>query len=235
MSTTIKRDVAISYASTSNIPVVFQMQMGMIDRGAELTWLSQYPHEEEILFAPLTGLEVQGTSVSDDILVVDVRVSINLQALTIEQVVSKMQTSHLQLITMLEDEFKYGGAPARALAPLESLMIDAKALQPTWFNVPQHFKNATEDALDAQERVVKLLAEEKTWVTVGSNGASGVSTPGKEGPGQAEGRLGGRRSPAATRAFSDSRRTWLVRTACARMGHHRSGQAAHNVNRTLFA
>ena len=51
MSTTTDRTVAISYASTGSggpvTPVVFQMQMGMIDRGAELSWLSQYPHENE--------------------------------------------------------------------------------------------------------------------------------------------------------------------------------------------
>ena len=38
------------YASRPGKPgIVFEMQMGMIDRGAELKWLSQYPHEEEIL------------------------------------------------------------------------------------------------------------------------------------------------------------------------------------------
>ena len=30
----------------------------MIDRGADIGWLSQYPHEARSLFAPLTGLEV---------------------------------------------------------------------------------------------------------------------------------------------------------------------------------
>ena len=32
--------------------------MGMVDRGASLDWLSQYPHEREILWPPLTALEV---------------------------------------------------------------------------------------------------------------------------------------------------------------------------------
>ena len=50
---------------------------------------------------------------------VDVRPFLNLQAMTIEQVVGKMQASHLQLISMLADEFRFGGAPERALAPLE--------------------------------------------------------------------------------------------------------------------
>jgi hypothetical protein len=47
MSTSHSREVAIGYASTGNTPMVFEMAQGMINRGAELTWLSQYPHEEE--------------------------------------------------------------------------------------------------------------------------------------------------------------------------------------------
>ena len=61
-STTKERDVAMAYASNKSgggggggpgSGVLLEMQMGMIDRGADLTWLSQYPHEQEILFAPL--------------------------------------------------------------------------------------------------------------------------------------------------------------------------------------
>jgi hypothetical protein len=33
------------------------MLMGMVNRGAFLGWLSQYPDEAEILVPPLTGLE----------------------------------------------------------------------------------------------------------------------------------------------------------------------------------
>jgi len=58
MSTTTMRDVAMGYAGEGSAGVVFEIQMGMVDRGAELEWLSQYPHEKEILFGPLTGLEV---------------------------------------------------------------------------------------------------------------------------------------------------------------------------------
>jgi hypothetical protein len=104
MSTTTDRAVALNYAKGDAIKsegkpsIVFEMQMGMIDRcsysycthtipycnhtvlilyssyctytvllmgminrGAPLQWCSQFPAEEEILFAPLTGLEVVGT------------------------------------------------------------------------------------------------------------------------------------------------------------------------------
>ena len=34
------------------------MRQGMVNRGAYLSFLSEYPHECEILIPPLTGLEV---------------------------------------------------------------------------------------------------------------------------------------------------------------------------------
>ena len=46
---------------------------------------SQYPHEEECLFAPLTGIEVQGTRIDGAALIIEARLSVNLNALTIEQ------------------------------------------------------------------------------------------------------------------------------------------------------
>jgi hypothetical protein len=62
------------------------MRQGMVDRGADIGWLSQYPHEMEILFAPLTGLEIHSISVDGSVLVPEIRLSVNLNASTIEQV-----------------------------------------------------------------------------------------------------------------------------------------------------
>ena len=59
MSTTLNRDTALFYAkggadkSKHGQPaLVFEAQMGMVDRGADVSWLSEFPHEVEILFAP---------------------------------------------------------------------------------------------------------------------------------------------------------------------------------------
>ena len=43
MSTTFDRDVAMNYAAVvaGKPALVFEMQLGMIDRGAELSWISQ--------------------------------------------------------------------------------------------------------------------------------------------------------------------------------------------------
>lgn len=49
-STTTEMRQALHYAQGA-ASTVFEMRMGMVDRGASLRWLSQYPHENEILYA----------------------------------------------------------------------------------------------------------------------------------------------------------------------------------------
>eukprot|EP00966_Prymnesium_polylepis_P127765 2954028-Prymnesium_polylepis.1 len=58
-STSTDRKVAIGYMNQgdSSAKILFKIQMGMIDRGADVSCLSQFSAEKEILFAPLTGLE----------------------------------------------------------------------------------------------------------------------------------------------------------------------------------
>jgi hypothetical protein len=91
MSTTRDRDVACQYATSgSGAPgVVFSIRQGMIDRGADISWLSQYPHEEEILFGPLTGLEVRSSRIDGSLVMVEVSPSVNLRSETVEQVVGR--------------------------------------------------------------------------------------------------------------------------------------------------
>ena len=119
-STTTDREVAVRYASSGKVGMIFEIQMGIVDRGAELEWLSQYPGEREICFAPLTvtccqatptahhypktlsdcsvsaslalsqGVEVQKTRVEGSMIIVEARLSVNLTAMTIEQVIAKV-------------------------------------------------------------------------------------------------------------------------------------------------
>ena len=91
MSTTLDRGVAMGYAKGdgSRPGIVIEAKQGMVNRGADVSWLSQYPHEEEILFGPLTGLEVLSTRVEGSLVVVECGFSVNLAALTLEQVLNK--------------------------------------------------------------------------------------------------------------------------------------------------
>jgi len=88
MSTTVDKDVATSYAQ-GGVSTVMCMAMGMVDRGAYLSPFSQYPHEKEICFPPLTGIEVLTTAVESSTLVVNSRLSVNLASLPIKDVICK--------------------------------------------------------------------------------------------------------------------------------------------------
>ena len=114
MSCSRERKEALKYATSgrstdnkSDRAILIEMQMGMIDRGADFSWLSQYPHEREVLFAPLTGIEIVGTSIDNEVLVVSVRPSSNLNSLTIEEVIAKMQRSHVQLVELLISDLRF--------------------------------------------------------------------------------------------------------------------------------
>lgn len=91
MSTTSNRDVAFQYASSGGAGMIFEIQMGMIDKGADLSWISQYPSERELCFPPLTGMEVVGSRVDGSILVVSIRLNLNLTCRTIDEIIGKRQ------------------------------------------------------------------------------------------------------------------------------------------------
>ena len=52
---------------------------------------SQYPYEREVLFAPLTGIEMRGSRIEGSVVVAEMVLSVNLMSPTIEQVASKMK------------------------------------------------------------------------------------------------------------------------------------------------
>jgi hypothetical protein len=65
-STTTKKEVAISYLTRKKMPILFKIETGDIDRGCSLSWLSQYPLEDEILIPAMSYLEITGKSVVEE-------------------------------------------------------------------------------------------------------------------------------------------------------------------------
>ena len=66
-------------------PTLFEIQLGQVDRGAMLSWISQYPGEEEVLLPPLSNLEVVGEPLMmmrerAAVNVCQLRVNVNLKA-----------------------------------------------------------------------------------------------------------------------------------------------------------
>eukprot|EP00967_Tisochrysis_lutea_P158491 scaffold324180_cov67-Tisochrysis_lutea.AAC.1 len=62
------------------------MKQGLANaRGADLADLSQYPREREILWPPLTAIEVEETVIRKRVLVVRARPTCNTKSLTITE------------------------------------------------------------------------------------------------------------------------------------------------------
>ena len=161
-STTTDRDQAVSYAS-GNQSTIFEMQMGMVDRGADLSWLSQYPHEKEVLFPPLTGLEALSTEVDGSSLLVITRLSLNMTSLTLEQVLSRRRKTLMDMAEGMKGELKQSFVKNAKLAESGSTILK-RALEygyfnkePSWFNDDDHFNSAVTQALGTKSAVVQSV------------------------------------------------------------------------------
>ncbi len=89
LSTTKERNVAIDYSGKDKkLGTLLEIDYGKVDCPAPLDELSQYPGEKEMLFGPLSNLEVVGDPRLDQyngqkVLVVPIRINSNLKAQTI--------------------------------------------------------------------------------------------------------------------------------------------------------
>ena len=125
MSTTTNKRVAMQYSGLDKQRgTVFEISVGRVDMGADLSWLSQYPGEEEILFPPLTCLEVVGQPrVEDGVVVFPLRANMNLKGLTLEQLVERRKQLHLSMARNLAEElFIEASKAASAGVKVDSLI-----------------------------------------------------------------------------------------------------------------
>jgi hypothetical protein len=166
-STTRDRNQAVHYATgggyakDGDAMTLFEMNMGMIDRGAELTWFSQYPHEREVLLPPLTGIEPVQTAVDGQKLEIFARLSLNLAAQTLEQVLSRRRRMLLDMKEGIIIEIKRSGilraelvAPAIAILD-KSLELGALSYAPEWFNDDDNFSLVLNMTLYLQRVLVR--------------------------------------------------------------------------------
>ncbi|KOO26285.1 d chain transport protein, partial [Chrysochromulina tobinii] len=163
-STTTDKEQALHYAGaedahTHHLSTVFEMQMGMVDRGADLTWLSQYPHEREVLLPPLTGLEALETRVSSGMLVIQARLSLNMAAHTLEQVLSRRRKMLMDMRDgiglELRDVLDTKLAPFSVDVLSHAMDFDALKHEPEWFNNDENFAKVMQSTLRLQHNIVK--------------------------------------------------------------------------------
>ena len=177
-STTTDRAQALHYAQGMNpndgdAMTIFEMQMGMVDRGADLSWLSQYPHEREVLLPPLTGIEALDTNVEGGMLVINARLSLNMAALTLEQVLSRRRKMLMDMAEGIELELRDAAKTNSTIAALAKKErdahtqftvrllkaalhygpLDSSLYSVEWFNDDNNFADAMSQVLYLQKAI----------------------------------------------------------------------------------
>ena len=154
MSTTLDRSVAEKYSkgNSENPSLILEMEMGMVNRGAFLGWISQYPDECEILLPPLTGLEVSNyIENADGALVYTMQLNINMQSMTIEQVLALRQKQCLELAEVVKRDLAshaaVGDIPQRQSTADDATRRIEAELDVNVFNDNARFVQVTEATL----------------------------------------------------------------------------------------
>jgi len=166
-STTTEKEQAMTYAMMGardgDAMTIFEMRMGMVDRGADLSWLSQYPHEKEVLLPPLTGVEALGSDVEGNMLMIESRFSLNLAAQTLEQVLSRRRKMLMDMAYGIELDLREAltDRPAQCELAIKILRsgLEYAAYQhtPEWFNNDDNFAAIMQNTLYLQRLLVNEI------------------------------------------------------------------------------
>ena len=112
MSTSTNKEVAVSYINTAKgLPILFEFEVGSIDRGAPLSFLSEFPSEDEVLVPPLSNLEVTGAPFTMDtakgqVTVYPARINCNLKSQTMEEIEERRKADLVAQEPYLKEEFQ---------------------------------------------------------------------------------------------------------------------------------
>ena len=153
MSTTTNREEAMHYARRSPSKILFEVQQGMVARGASVSWLSQYPTEEEIIFPPLTVLEVTRMKVDGTIIIAEVSPSVpKPSAAQGDEDALKAHDERMRLMSETEQAL-LEAQTARA----REMEARHQAEKARWHKSMMHFLNG---AREAQAASYQIAAEE---------------------------------------------------------------------------
>ena len=114
LSCTTNIDVAVGYlGSQTDLAIIFELEVGCIDRGSALSWASQYPEEDEILMGPMCFIEVTNepyvlnTDKNGSVMVIPAALNSN-QGTSIEEIESKRKQELLRTRDNLSKELNRG-------------------------------------------------------------------------------------------------------------------------------
>jgi hypothetical protein len=188
MSTTTDPQVAAVYATPQAVggnpdrgksvtaSVVFEISQGAIDRGAEIAWLSQFPKENEVLFPPLTYLEVMGEPRTHGMSIfITLRANLNLRLHTVDQVIHRAKTFLTDTLEFFAKELAHTILPGGInpgnilpgwLQPFDSFVARVQATDGARYNTAAVYRAAVDRALDVKQGTVNRLLVLQSLLTL---------------------------------------------------------------------
>ncbi|CAK0801860.1 unnamed protein product [Prorocentrum cordatum] len=154
--------VAQQYAQggDAQAAAIFEIQTGMIDRGADLAPISQRPRGEEICCPLPACAEVVGSRTQGGIPCIQARLNVNFSALTIDQVIDKRKRLVTDMCKGLVSEVSTAVARYQWATVGQYSALEAGARQKTaaeHFNDDEKLLNSIRTALEITDSV-KLMA-----------------------------------------------------------------------------
>ena len=124
---------------------------------------------QECAFPPYTGHELIGTRVDGTCVLVELRLSNKTHGETLNQRITKLKRSHLQLIETYIEDMRVCEVPEKALGRLRALASTHRRNASTFYNNPDKYVSSTAAAVAAQRAAINNLARPSTWDEVGGN------------------------------------------------------------------
>jgi len=138
LSTSTCKAQAMGYIDFERgMPQLYEMQLGQIDRGSDVSWISYFPQEAEMLLPPLCSLEANGDPRYEDVeqtvmegtqevkrtlkvMVWPVRVNVNLKGKTLDEHKAMRKILHTQMANNALSEVTARLELAKTSLPRES-------------------------------------------------------------------------------------------------------------------
>ena len=144
--------------------ILFRIRVIPSDLAADVSFASQFPLEEEVLFTPVSCFDVVGSYEEEHpkATVIDLRPR-QVLGHTMDQFMLKLKGSHLNMVEMMIDELRAAGAPEPALLPLSVLRAQHANREDNNLTAEQ-LVDDTSRAMKAHVHVLHELTLDATWL-----------------------------------------------------------------------
>lgn len=158
---TTDRDFALSWggAGRPTVCVLFEGAMGIVDRGADLGWISQYPEQCEITFPALTAIENAGARVEGGVLIMQVHIRTNMSSPIIDSYIARKKNVVSELVRVFKNDIRAAlGKDCAAGEALFQEKLDTFPIgdndDPMWYNTVANYSSALNFLSAAKKEVL---------------------------------------------------------------------------------